>query len=134
MLNISAVYFMWNPEICQDALPCGQDDLVLSWQHSSNLKENLLNCLLLVSSNLRFGRSASEGCAASPANAAAAAAALAPKRFCIPPLRLCVKKFDSNWAILCTAAAPLNSFSEFVVWSFGKLGSSLVEALLFGSK
>ena len=29
MLKISAVYFMWNPEICQDPPICGQDDLVL---------------------------------------------------------------------------------------------------------
>ena len=28
-LKISAVYFMWNPEICQDAPNQGQDDLVL---------------------------------------------------------------------------------------------------------
>ena len=29
MLKISVVYFMWNPEICQDPPTCGQDDLVL---------------------------------------------------------------------------------------------------------
>ena len=31
MLKISAFYFMWNPEICQDPPTCGQDDLVLFW-------------------------------------------------------------------------------------------------------
>ena len=31
MLKISAVYFMWNPEICQDPPTWGQDDLVLSF-------------------------------------------------------------------------------------------------------
>ena len=31
MLKISAVYFMWNPEICQDPPTCGQDDLAFSW-------------------------------------------------------------------------------------------------------
>ena len=35
MLKISAVYFMWNPEICQDAPNCGLDDLVLSVSHLS---------------------------------------------------------------------------------------------------
>ena len=29
MLKISAVYFMWNPEICQNTPSCGQNDLVL---------------------------------------------------------------------------------------------------------
>ena len=29
MLKISVVYFMWNPEICQDPPTWGQDDLVL---------------------------------------------------------------------------------------------------------
>ena len=28
MLKISVVYFMWNPEICQDPPTCEQDDLV----------------------------------------------------------------------------------------------------------
>ena len=32
MLKISAVYFMWNPETCQDPPTCGQDDLVLLWK------------------------------------------------------------------------------------------------------
>ena len=30
MVKISVVYFMWNPEICQDPPTCGLDDLVLS--------------------------------------------------------------------------------------------------------
>ena len=30
MLKISAFYFSWNTEICQDPPTCGQDDLVLS--------------------------------------------------------------------------------------------------------
>jgi hypothetical protein len=34
MLKISALYFMWNPEICQDAPNQGQDDLVLWWNQS----------------------------------------------------------------------------------------------------
>ena len=29
MLKISALYFMWNPENCQNPPTCGQDDLVL---------------------------------------------------------------------------------------------------------
>jgi hypothetical protein len=29
MLKISAFYFMWNSEICQDPPTCGQYDLVL---------------------------------------------------------------------------------------------------------
>ena len=28
MLKISALCFIWNPEICQDPPTCGQDDLV----------------------------------------------------------------------------------------------------------
>ena len=30
MLKMSAFYYIWNPEICQDPPTCGQDDLVLS--------------------------------------------------------------------------------------------------------
>ena len=33
MLKISAFYFMWNPEICQDPPTCGQDDqALLMWK------------------------------------------------------------------------------------------------------
>ena len=32
MLKISAVYFMWNPEICQATPSWGQDDLVLLFE------------------------------------------------------------------------------------------------------
>ena len=30
ILKVTALYVMWNPEICQDPPTCGQDDLVLS--------------------------------------------------------------------------------------------------------
>jgi hypothetical protein len=29
ILKVTALYVIWNPEICQDPTTCGQDDLVL---------------------------------------------------------------------------------------------------------
>ena len=41
MLKISAVYFMWNPEICQDPPTCDQDDLVLSMSNTTIRKNQM---------------------------------------------------------------------------------------------
>jgi hypothetical protein len=43
MPKISAFYFMWNPEICQDPPTCGQDDLVLYPKFAPALK-SVKNC------------------------------------------------------------------------------------------
>ena len=38
ILKVTALYVMWNPEICQDPPTCGQDDLVL-WQLQTIFKQ-----------------------------------------------------------------------------------------------
>ena len=37
ILKVTALYLMWNPEICQDPRSCGQDDLVLYLNSSWHL-------------------------------------------------------------------------------------------------
>ena len=44
ILKVTAIYFIWNPEICQDPPSCGQDDLVLSYDiHTELLASNSWN-------------------------------------------------------------------------------------------